>query len=167
MEHDCSNELYHYGVKGMRWGVRRYQNPDGSLTAAGKKRVSKKYKKVSMEVSKKLSSNANRWHMEAYNEAADYMNRGGIDKFNAGQRKKYGEKYYERNGYQEDYLKSFDKVIAKNLNRRLNDFYSNDASAKKARNMVKQYDMTKWDDLAKTNEANIEEVRRMVEKHGG
>lgn len=120
-----------------------------------------------MEVSKKLSSNADRWHMEAYNEAADYMNRGGIDKFNASQRKKYGEKYYERNGYQEDYLKSFDKVIAKNLNRRLNDFYSNDASVKKARDMVKQYDMTKWDDFAKTNEANIEEVRRMVEKHGG
>lgn len=32
-------ELYHYGVKGMKWGVRRYQNKDGSLTAAGKKRV--------------------------------------------------------------------------------------------------------------------------------
>lgn len=31
-------ELYHYGTKGMKWGVRRYQNKDGSLTAAGKKR---------------------------------------------------------------------------------------------------------------------------------
>lgn len=30
------SELYHYGVKGMHWGVRRYQNPDGILTAAGK-----------------------------------------------------------------------------------------------------------------------------------
>lgn len=34
-------ELYHYGVKGMKWGVRRYQNADGTLTAAGKKRQEK------------------------------------------------------------------------------------------------------------------------------
>lgn len=30
------NELYHWGVKGQRWGVRRYQNSDGSLTSAGR-----------------------------------------------------------------------------------------------------------------------------------
>ena len=33
-----SNELYHTGDKGMKWGIRRYQNSDGTLTAAGKKR---------------------------------------------------------------------------------------------------------------------------------
>ena len=31
-------ELYHHGIKGQRWGVRRFQNKDGSLTPAGKKR---------------------------------------------------------------------------------------------------------------------------------
>ena len=31
-------ELWHYGVKGMKWGVRRFQNKDGTLTSAGKKR---------------------------------------------------------------------------------------------------------------------------------
>lgn len=32
------NELVHFGIKGMRWGVRRYRNKDGTLTPAGKKR---------------------------------------------------------------------------------------------------------------------------------
>lgn len=32
------NELYHFGIKGMHWGVRRFQNTNGTLTVAGKKR---------------------------------------------------------------------------------------------------------------------------------
>ena len=38
--YNYSNELYHYGIRGMKWGVRRYQNKDGSYTNAGKKRRS-------------------------------------------------------------------------------------------------------------------------------
>ena len=44
------NELYHHGIKGMKWGVRRFQNADGSLTDAGKK---KEYKK-SLKTDKKI-----------------------------------------------------------------------------------------------------------------
>ncbi len=42
-------ELYHWGIKGMRWGVRRYQNKDGSLTPAGQKRIRAEQAKVRQE----------------------------------------------------------------------------------------------------------------------
>lgn len=36
--YDYENELYHHGIKGMRWGIRRFQNADGSLKPEGEKR---------------------------------------------------------------------------------------------------------------------------------
>lgn len=40
------NTITHHGIKGMRWGVRRYQNKDGSLTPAGRKRYEKELAKT-------------------------------------------------------------------------------------------------------------------------
>ena len=57
-----NNELKHWGVKGMKWGQRRYQNKDGSLTPAGRKRyaddVHEDYKKAHTKKSVKQMSNS-------------------------------------------------------------------------------------------------------------
>lgn len=47
------DELMHHGIKKQRWGVRRYQNPDGSLTPAGRARYEKGFNKETKRLAKK------------------------------------------------------------------------------------------------------------------
>lgn len=51
-------EIYHWGIKGMKWGVRRYQNPDGSLTPAGRKRLEKADYKWAKKKTDKITAQA-------------------------------------------------------------------------------------------------------------
>ena len=102
------NELYHHGIKGMHWGIRRYQNTDGSYTSAGAKRYGIKerikqrkaekekiraQKAYAKDIAKRLNdqdramayakqTNANELHAQ-YNYAVEYkkaMEKGKTDK---------------------------------------------------------------------------------------
>lgn len=64
-----SSELIHFGIKGMKWGVRRYQNEDGSLTAAGKKKAYKAYVKYAK---KQASEKANASYEKESQAKANY-----------------------------------------------------------------------------------------------
>lgn len=56
-----NGKLYHHGIRGMKWGVRRYQNKDGSLTAAGKKRRDREFNALNKDQQKNFTENPNKW----------------------------------------------------------------------------------------------------------
>lgn len=61
-----NRELYHWGVKGMKWGVRRYQNKDGTLTNAGQRRYERDQRENAgkKKGNKVGSADPNRWVRE-------------------------------------------------------------------------------------------------------
>lgn len=158
-----NNELYHHGVKGMKWGIRKryYENPDGTLTDAGRKAVSEEYKKRSNKVMAELESQYQDMYANAWNKSANKMNNGGAAEFNAKWEKEHGPDSFD-DEYEARIMEYMDKEFVKNFNKSLAEFYVNSESYKSAQDLVKAYDMTKWDSRAKQNGETIAELMREV-----
>ena len=84
------NELYHFGIKGQRWGVRRYQNPDGSLTALGKKKYGTKSNFEKVQAAKKAASGS-KIKAQLDREKANARTQAEIEKYRKKAAKKLGK----------------------------------------------------------------------------
>lgn len=62
--------IQHYGILGQKWGVRRFQNPDGTLTAKGKARLEKKDEKWIKKNSEKITAKAQKKSEKELNQYA-------------------------------------------------------------------------------------------------
>ena len=133
MKYIYTSELYHHGIKGQRWGVRRFQNADGTLTNAGKKRYDKLMSKFHKQYSRDYSSKI---ELKSYNKTADYMNAVGIKKFNEKYWKGQKEGTEEYRKFVEKYEKYFQDHLNKNLDRTIESYKKNNRYYRKAQELV-------------------------------
>ena len=161
--------LMHHGIRGQKWGVRRFQNPDGSLTDAGKKRVKAAYNKTAEEHAKYIAETEGRRTLTAYNNAADRMNNGLIDKYNSDYDKKHGIKNPDKHNYDEDpsydegMSKLFNKVYSEEYNKVLYRDTMNSRAYQEGKKLIKEYKMADWDDVV----AKDEQIERDLERKYG
>nr|DAE45037.1 MAG TPA: hypothetical protein [Bacteriophage sp.] len=131
-QRDYPTYLAHYGVKGMKWGVRRYENADGTLNDKGQKRVAKQYKREAVK------SQRNQYRNRAQ------IARDANEAFNRNVRARaYDPQASTRETYIREHAKSY------------RDYQRSNKHYNKANALVKKYGAKNVSDLAVRNEKDM------------
>lgn len=105
--------LQHYGILGMKWGVRRYQNEDGTYTEAGLKRLAKQDTKWAKKNEKKLKKTAS---AAALNDPATKYAISEVNKQYPGKTK------YRKDGkYRASYTNQINRIMAASMSEQVKD----------------------------------------------
>lgn len=171
------NELYHHGIKGQKWGIRRYQNEDGSLTPEGQKRygkqISKLEKKAINKAYKERRKNGGSFVFKGYRASTgknyDVANEGFQNKVAGDSKyrelsKKAFEAEKKRLLYEKKYVDdddAYDKMYrSKEYQKLMNDsIKATEAKERRVKDIGKEYTNTikeaKLDDLGITKNRDI------------
>lgn len=75
MDYLVHTQLQHWGIKGMKWGVRRYQNEDGSLTDAGRRRQSNKAARMYYKIESDKKKQSKEKNFQEYQKQGTKINK--------------------------------------------------------------------------------------------
>lgn len=140
-KNNSDNELYHYGIKGQKWGVRRFENEDGTLTPEGRERYGIGSKSPTSKQIRRLESDLKETYTHEhplYKKMENYANKaialaekydfdgddGGGGTTKADQ--KAGKKYVEYWDKYEELSEKISQDIMEKVNKELIDKYGNE-----------------------------------------
>lgn len=105
-------DIYHHGILGMHWGVRRFQNEDGSLTSAGRRRL----KQIAKADSKWAKKNYNKIYKVTYKKSKKELNDYVVNDLNRRMKKNNKSGKISSN-----YINDFNRKMAELMNKNIGD----------------------------------------------
>lgn len=136
-----NNELAHYGVLGMKWGRRRYQNKDGTLTSAGQKRYERDQRENAgkKKGNKVGTADPNRWVREDLERSKKLSDASKSLTDSAGKLNDQLSKNSSRNAKRMDLSSMSDKEMRDRINREYLERQYNDMFSPQQKSKGREY----------------------------